>query len=440
MNRAWRIALGTGAAWLLFAATPLSAQTIIYVPRSSSGPSSVLPSAESYASKIHITLKGTAAPLEASASKFPVARPRAGDVTLFHRPEECLTWTRKTDKEFEVVTVTGARRTVPAPEGSLQADVRNQEGKSESRALEWAQIDKIAFSESKRVPVVPDPAVTITVQSGEQVVLPKLLDWTRRHIRWGGEYDLGYSWEWFVPILYRDKCPAWVDLCEVESLTAAPAERSETDDAGDRVHRFSFLLANGRQFVAPLRADARIPCNLPDGWASVPRDKLAKIEFHLDNIRPPKEHGTEFSIDSVKIPRRGGAPYSVATLRDGSRVEFAAAKWIANVYGVYVDKSSAALQTEAEFRPAEASDDQPIELANIASIQWRGARGDEIQLVSGETLRGRFDFKQASTVLFGKLDESVWGYLEVKDLRKVEFFQEKPATRPAAATSSAGKQ
>ena len=177
------------------------------------------------------------------------------------------------------------------------------------------------------------------------------------------------------------------------------------------------MLTDGRKLTAQLLAADDVLCELDDAWAIIPRNKIDRMQIHLENMRPPRSHLTD--VENIGS-RKGGPPYASITLRNGQAVTLEAARWV-----IKLDTYPQRLE-KASFLPEGQDKARDIEVTKLLAVRWRGARPDEVRLTDGTELKGRLDFPEPAASLFGKLQEFVWGYVPVDEIRKVEFLSEKP--------------
>lgn len=411
----------TLAAIALFAAEQAIAQTVIYVPRSSSGPSPAI-NFERFVTEVEVGTVKSAAPIPFQG-KFPTFQSSSADVSYFIEPMDCVSAKRTGDGKLEVTTIFGRKLTADAPKGNLTTEFVK-----DAKSIDWKDVTTVEFKGRERKAPQEEPAITLTSTSGVKLSAPEFSQYSSP-LRWQGNYDHGHQWTWFVPITHGDGVRAWLDVCHVETIARTPSKiegKSESDRAS-----YEFLLVDGRKLVAGLDCSEKVYVSLGDAWGVIPRDRIAKIEVHLDNFRPPVSHAKD--VNGLGS-RKGGSPYAIATLRNGKPVNFEAAKWITiptDSYGNPSAITKGAVVPEGEEKPRE------IDMAQLVSVHFRGARPDELRLIGGTELRGRFDLP-AGGALFGKLEESVWGYVPADQIRKVEFSTEKPSAKAGETPPSKG--
>jgi hypothetical protein len=396
------------------------AQQIIWIPRSSSGPSPIIPSS-GYARARAYTAERDAA-WDINYKEFSTFRSSVGDFTMHVPVGNCIGVTRNGPETFELTTVCGRKMTTTAPGGSLES------GSGDNKVMvAWKDVTKVLFDNEKRSSSA-EPAITVTAKGGESVTCSGY--GTPRPLRWHGMYDRGYNWTWFVPIIYSGNCRARIDICQVETITQVAQAQAATDTVdADVAPKFQFLLADGRTLTAELVAgNNSLICDLGDGWASIGLGQIAKIQVHLDNIRPPAEH---IAAPEYIKSRKGGPPYARVVLRNGQTVSFEAARWV-NVG----DNDSLGAVTKASLLCEGQDTAQDLDVGTIVAVQWRGARPDVVRLADGTELKGRIDVvAENSAAVFGKLDEYVWGFVPVTEIRTLALTTEKDVTRPGSPAS-----
>jgi hypothetical protein len=171
-----------------------------------------------------------------------------------------------------------------------------------------------------------------------------------------------------------------LDLCQVETITRVDS----TDEATDELPKYEFLLTDGSKVNASLDVAKEVIFNLGDAWATIAREKIAKIQIHLENLRPPKEHLT--TVGCMEYSRKGGAPYAAITLKNGKTVVLDAARWLSLSDGSLFSKLE-----KASFLPEGQEKSQDLDVTKLVSVHWRGARADEVLLSDGKKLSGRID-------------------------------------------------
>jgi len=364
-----------------------------------------------------------------SDQSMPYFRAKGSDFVHHIDPAACRSAVVTDEGLVEVNTMDRGKFTAELPSGVIQKG-----SGADLVAIDWKSIKKVTFSATRSATsakrsATPETGVTVTGIDGESIALPWNAE-SYRPIRWDGTYDQGINWVWFVPIVHDECCRGWIDICRVESITLVKADKSHANSTDEslsesEIAQYEFVLVGGKKLQAAIDAADVIPCRTPYGWVEVARGKIQQIVIHLDNIRPPATHLS--TLPRSLGSRAGGAPFAKATLRNGRVFSLEGSRVATNVN----NDSGTTIEETVKFQLEGEEASQAMALAEIVSIHWRGARGDEVQLKDGSQLKGRLDFSDGGA-LFGKVDDYVWVYFPQSELRKVEFSDTKPGEQAKA--------